>query len=151
MTQNELFTVTKYIIDTFSDVPIVNTVSFEKTNDIDFNKENIYPLVNVDLVDSLPIGDVIVFNYTINILQQRDIDNELNNDKTLNKDNLIDNLNECYGIATRVMNHMKSNFNDHEIEITSQSNIRMVRNAYANKLDGVAFELSLEIPNTTVC
>lgn len=149
--QNELFTVTKYIIDTFSDVPIVNTVSFEKTNDIDFNKENIYPLVNVDLVDSLPIGEVIVFNYTINILQQRDIDNELNNNKTLNKDNLIDNLNECYSIATRVINHMNANFNDHGIEVASQSNIRMVRNAYANKLDGVAFELSLEIPNTTVC
>ena len=149
--QNELFTVTKFIMDTFTDVPIVNTVSFEKTNDIDFNKENIYPLVNIDLVDSEPIDEVIVFNFTINILQQRDIDNELNNDKGLNKDNLIDNLNECYSIATRVFNHMNSNFNDHQIEISNQSAIRMVRNAYGNKLDGVAYELSLEIPNTTVC
>jgi len=149
--QNELFTVTKYIIDTFTDVPIVNTVSFEKTLDLDFNKENIYPLVNVDLVNSEPIGEVIVFNFTINILQQRDIDNELNNNKTLTKDNLIDNLNECYSIATRVFNHMNANFNDHQIEIANQSAIRMVRNAYANKLDGVAYELSLEIPNTTVC
>lgn len=149
--QNELFTVCKFLIDKFRENPIVNTISFEKTSNIDLNKENIFPLVNIDLINTDPIDNVLVFNFIINILQQRDYDNELNNDKLLDKTNLIDNLNECYGIATRLINNIRANFNDNFIEIRTLSPIQMVNNYNANSLDGVTFTLSLEIENTTPC
>ena len=66
---NELYTVTQFLIDEFNLNPIVNTISFEKTTEIDFNKENIYPLVNIDLVNADPIGDMLTFNYTVSILK----------------------------------------------------------------------------------
>lgn len=147
----ELSTVSIFLVDKFKSQPLVNTISFEKTGEIDANKNNIYPLVNIDIVDTDPIGDILTFNYVITILQQRDIDNELNNDKILNKDNMIDNLNECYAIATRCVNNIERTENDYDIEILRKSNITLLKDFNTQKLDGVRFNLSLSIQNNTPC
>ena len=147
----ELSTVSIFLVDKFKSQPLVNTISFEKTGEIDVNKNNIYPLVNIDIVDTDPIGDILTFNYVITILQQRDIDNELNNDKILNKDNMIDNLNECYAIATRCVNNIERTENDYDIEILRKSNITLLKDFNTQKLDGVRFNLSLSIQNNTPC
>ena len=147
----ELSTVSIFLVDKFKSQPLVNTISFEKTGEIDANKNNIYPLVNIDIVDTDPIGDILTFNYVITILQQRDIDNELNNDKILNKDNMIDNLNECYVIATRCVNNIERNENEYDIEILRKSNITLLKDFNTQKLDGVRFNLSLSIQNNTPC
>ena len=147
----ELSTVSIFLVDKFKSQPLVNTISFEKTGEIDANKNNIYPLVNIDIVDTDPIGDILTFNYVITILQQRDIDNELNNDKILNKDNMIDNLNECYAIATRCVNNIERNENEYDIEILRKSNITLLKDFNTQKLDGVRFNLSLSIQNNTPC
>ena len=148
---NELYTVTKFLTDKVKESPLVNTVSFEKTSEIDPNKENIYPLVNIDLVDSEPVSNTLVFNYTVTILQQRDYDNEANNDKELNQDNLIDNLNECYSIITRTINSIENNYNDEDIEIKRKSNITILKAFGRQNLDGIRMTLSLEIENKTAC
>lgn len=147
----ELSTVSIFLIDKFKSQPLVNTITFEKTNEVDVNKNNIYPLVNIDIVDSDPIGNILTFNYNITILQQRDIDNEINNDKILDKDNMIDNLNECYAIATRCINNIDHNENDYDIEISRRSNISLLKDYATQKLDGVRFNLSLSIKNNTPC
>lgn len=147
----ELSTVSIFLIDKFKSQPLVNTITFEKTNEVDVNKNNIYPLVNIDIVDSDPIGNILTFNYNITILQQRDIDNEINNDKILDKDNMIDNLNECYAIATRCINNIDHNENDYDIEISRRSNISLLKDYTTQKLDGVRFNLSLSIKNNTPC
>ena len=147
----ELSTVSIFLVDKFKSQPLVTTISFEKTGEIDSNKNNIYPLVNIDIVDTDPIGDILTFNYVITILQQRDIDNELNNDKILNKDNMIDNLNECYAIATRCVNNIERTENDYDIEILRKSNITLLKDFNTQKLDGVRFNLSLSIQNNTPC
>lgn len=146
---NEVYQLTSYIINEFKDNPIVNTISFEKTSEIDFNKENIYPLVNVDLVSTPPITNLIRVNYVITILQQRDYENSLNNDKLLNKDNLIDNLNETYTILTRFINSFNTMTED--IDLVSTSDIEFVKNEGTQNLDGVRITIVLEIVNSTPC
>lgn len=148
---NELYKVTKFVIDTFRENPLVNTTTFEKTNEIDFNKENIYPIVNIDLTESIHQDNLLQFNFNITILQQRDIDNELNNDKLLDKNNLIDNLNETYSVANKFLNKVKNNHNDEDIDVVSSSNIRMVKFENTNLLDGVQFSMILSIANETSC
>ena len=89
--------------------------------------------------------------YIITILQQRDYDNESNNDKELNQDNLIDNLNECYSIITRTINSIENNYNDEDIEIKRKSNITILKAFGRQNLDGIRMTLSLEIENKTAC
>jgi hypothetical protein len=148
---NELALATQFIIDGLNDNPLVHTISFEKTSDIDLNKSNIYPLANVDIIDSNMIEDLIYINYTITILNDRNIEKELNN-KKIYSSNLIDNLNECHSIAVRFVNHIKSNANNkNDIEIFSMTNIQMLKFTETNILDGVRFTIQLEIPNNSPC
>lgn len=148
---NELFLCTQFIIEGLKENPLVHTTSFEKTSDIDMNKANIYPLANVDIIDSFRIEGMLYFNYLITILTDRDIKNDLNNDKVFGS-NLIDNLNEAHGIATRLLNHIEGNpDNVNDVEVATVSNIQMLKATETNILDGVRFTLQLEIPNTTGC
>ena len=147
---NELAICTDFLISKLDNNPLINTISFINSTDIDLNKQNIYPLANVDIIDSIVGEEVINIKYVITIVQQRDIDTNFNNDKIFN-DNLIDNLNETHGIATRFINNIKRTVNDDDIEISNISNLMMIKFSNSNLLDGVRFTLTLEIPNTTSC
>lgn len=147
---NELYLVSQFIITKFQENPMVNTVTFEKTSDIDLNKENIYPISNIDLIDSIVLDELITFNFIITVIQQRDIDNELNNDKLFGS-NLIDNLNETHSIAVRFINNIRKGYNDENIDIESVGNLSMVKFNNTNLLDGVRFNLAVSIPNNTPC
>ena len=47
---NELQLLNDYIINHFENENLVSTISIVPTINIDANKENIYPLVNIDLI-----------------------------------------------------------------------------------------------------
>lgn len=147
---NELTKVSNFVIDLFKQDPLVNTISFDKTAEMDWDKNTIYPLVNVDIVSSNVTEYDVIINYTITIVTQRDIDNELHNDKIYN-DNLIDNLNETHSIGTRFINHIRKQNNDEFIDLTSLSPFQMLKNAMMSKCDGIRFNLQLATTNDTIC
>ena len=148
---NELYLSTKFIVDAFTDNKLINTITYEKTNDIDLNKSNIFPLINIDIIESSMVEEMIYFNYLITIVSDRNVENTLNNDKIFNS-NMVDNLNECHSIAVKFVNNVKSQYNNaSDIEISQVSTIRMLKFNNTNILDGVQFNLQLEIPNTTEC
>lgn len=142
---NELSIVSDFTIDKFKSNPLVNTIAFEKTVEMDYNKENLYPLVNIDMVNSAVTDQEIGVNYTITIVEARDIDNELNNDKIYGT-NMIDNLNECHTIAVKFINEIRKQNNDYSIEMTNLSSITFLK-LYEGVLDGVRFTMTLNIDN----
>lgn len=148
---NELSRVSNFVIDTFQESPLVNTVIFGKTSDIDINKTNIYPLVNVSIVETQIEEQVIIISYEIVIAQQRDEDSELNNNKLLEASNLIDNLNETHTIASAFINSIRRNNNNDGIEIESLSTVRLKIFEETNILDGVEFTVALMIENDNPC
>lgn len=143
---NELSIVSNFTVDKFKSNPLVNTLAFEKTAEMDYNKENIYPLVNIDIVNSTVTDHEISILYTITIVQDRDIEPVLNNDKLFGS-NLIDNLNECHTIAVKFINELKKQNNDFDIEMTQLSNLNFLK-LYNGTLDGVRFSMTLAIENT---
>jgi hypothetical protein len=149
--QNIVYRVTNFLVELFRENPIVATITFDKTGEIDFDKNNVFPLVNIDLVDSDPVSEVLNFNYIVTILQDRDIDNEVNNNKLLYQDNLIDNLGECYDIGIRVINFLKYEYNEDEVEMIRHSNIVFLKREQRNILDGVTFNLTISIENESIC
>lgn len=146
---SEISKVTDYTINQFDANELVNTITFEKTAELDYNKENIYPLVNIDIVSSVPIGETVNIDYTITILQARNIENVLNNDKLFGS-NLIDNLNETHAIALSYLNALRTQNNSDGIEINTLSNITFLKN-YKGALDGCQFDITLSIDNSTNC
>ena len=144
---NELTLLNNFVIGRFDNNPLVNTITEVKTSDIDMNKENIYPLVNLDLIDEDPLSDSLVFNYKITILQQRDIKPIKTNSKLLTNSNLLDNLNETNSIALDFINYLRWKNNDLVVEIQNLSRIDFLENYKGNGLDGVQFDIDLSIYN----
>ena len=68
--------------------------------------------MDIDLNQSEVLETVHRFYYIIHIYQQRDSEPRTNlNNKLLNT-NMIDNLNETYSIATKLINNVRSYNND---------------------------------------
>ena len=70
---NELQLLNDFVINHFESDNLVNTITIVPTINIDANKENIYPLVNIDLINSEVLSDAIIGSYKLTIITQRDI------------------------------------------------------------------------------
>jgi len=144
---NESSLIYNFIIAEFDANDLVNTISIVPTAVIDTNKENIYPLVNIDLIDIETQTDYLIFNFTIIVIQQRDIKPIKLDSKLMTNTNYIDNINETVSIANRFINVIEKQNNDSNIELQSLSRLKVLKEWGTGICDGVRFDISLSIPN----
>lgn len=144
---NETSLMYNWVIDQFQDNELVNTISIVQTSEMDINKENIYPLVNVDLIDVETQPDALIYNFIITVIQQRDIKLIKIDSKLLTNTNYIDNINETVSISNRFINVVEKQNNDSNIELVSVSTQRVLKEWGKGICDGVRFNISLSIPN----
>lgn len=143
---NELSLLNAFIIAEFAANNLVNTITVVGTGEIDLNKENIYPLVNIDVLNSEPLDDAIVVSYKMTIVLGRDIEPRKTDSKLLTDINYIDNLNEAHSIGVRFVNVLRRQNNDSNIELDDLGEFLMLKN-WRSGLDGVQFDIDLSIPN----
>lgn len=143
---NEITLINDFVIDEFQSNDLVNTISIVETEGIDLNKENIYPLVNLDLRGTEVLDDVIVVSFLITIVQARDIRPIKTDSKLMSDSNYLDNINETHSIATRFINVLTRQNNDVNVEIDRLGTVNVLKD-WRNGLDGVQFEIDLTIPN----
>lgn len=144
---NESSLIYNWIVEQFQSNELVNTISIVPTAVIDTNKENIYPLVNIDLIDIETQTDYLIFNFTIIVIQQRDIKPIKLDSKLMTNTNYIDNINETVSIANRFINVIEKQNNDSNIELQSLSRLKVLKEWGTGICDGVRFDISLSIPN----
>jgi hypothetical protein len=144
---NETSLMYNWVIDQFQDNELVNTISIVQTSEMDINKENIYPLVNIDLIDVETQPDALIYNFIITVIQQRDIKPIKIDSKLLTNTNYIDNVNETVSISNRFINVVEKQNNDSNIELVSVSTQRILKEWGKGICDGVRFNISLSIPN----
>lgn len=144
---NEFSIVNKYIIEHFESDNLVNTISIVPTFEMDANKENIYPLVNLDLRGSDIQQQAIILSFRITIVQQRDVRPIKTDSKLLSNTNYEHNINETHSIATRFINVLTGQNNIENIEMQSLTDITILKNWNTNGLDGVQFDVELSVPN----
>ena len=148
---NELQKVRNYIINKFDNDALVNTITTLSDELIDTNKETIYPVVNVDYLDSDVLEDVILFSFKITALDQNDVYVKSTDSKLLEDTNQSDILNETFNICQSFINSFRQ-YNDDGIEISSKSTITTIMNERLNGLSGHEFDIILSIPNEgSVC
>lgn len=144
---NEISILNNWIISEFEKNILVNTISIVPTIQMDSNKENIYPLVNIDMLNSVVQSDVIVVSFEITIVQQRDKRPVKTDSKLLGDTNYLDNVNETHSIAQRFINVLDRQNNDFNIEIDTISKLDFLKEFSRENLDGVQFTVDLSIPN----
>lgn len=146
---NELSVLIDFIIARFNQQKLVNTITIIPTINLDANKENIYPLVNIDLTDTDIQNDAIIGTYRVTVVNQREILPKVTNSKLVNDTNYLDNLNETHSIAARFINKITRLHNDENVMIGDISKLTPLKNWHGG-LDGFQFDVDLSIFNKDI-
>jgi hypothetical protein len=144
---NEIQITYDWLIAHFKNSDLVNTVSILPSSELDQNKENIYPLVNIDFLGKGTETQVLELTFKITVIQQRDSQPIKTDSKLLVDTNYLDNVNETGNICTRFFNVLTGQNNAFNIELESRTTEKPLRNWGINSCDGFQFEVTLTVPN----
>lgn len=130
----------------------VNTITiFQTDDDIDFNKKNIYNLVNIGIVSSnfetKTIGFEVLF-----ITQRDEVKTTITN-KLEGNDNRVDNIQTAHSVLNNLVKKLRLLNNDFDIQFISATEPQIFFKAYTNGMDGMTIEIVLQYPDnqTSVC
>lgn len=132
-----------FVVDTFNANSLVKTIVFKDDDVLDVEKENIYPLVSIQLLASpAPFEDHREFRLGFEILNQRDDRKVATPSKLMSDTNYIDNVGICDAIGNNFIMEILKTHNDFDINIIedSISEFEPVRKDERNCLDGIKFE-----------
>lgn len=143
---NQVSEVLRYVIDVFDSMPLVNTIVFKDDDVVDVEKENIYPLVSINLLES-PAPEQYEKQVTlgIEVYNQRDDRKVATPSKLMSDTNYIDNIGICDTIANNFLLEVLKSHNEFDINVVEDatSNFKYIRKDERNALDGVKFEVTL--------
>ena len=106
---NQLTTLYYYLKQLAEADALVNSVS--KVVDIDLKKQQLYPLVNINIISGgFTNGSTLTFNIELACMSQRDINKEINVDNFWGQDNEVDNHNLAIGVLNRMWLKMYRDF-----------------------------------------
>ena len=98
------YNVTEQLKTALAAEPFVNTVTFGSLDDVDLNKQTIFPLSHI-IVNNTTVGTkTLTFNISILAMDIVDISKEATADIFVGNDNEQDVLNTQLGLLTRIIN-----------------------------------------------
>lgn len=142
-----LYELSHTLISMLKQNDIINTITTVPTTEIDNFELTVYPLVNLELTDSVPGDYTQTFNFEIQLLQQAEILKTTTEYKWDNT-NLIDNYNELNHVAYSFIQHIKMT---KDINLVFNPSFFYMKNVGINGLDGIRFTLTVEVPSDTIC
>jgi hypothetical protein len=137
-----------YIVSIYDALPLVNTISFRDDDVLDVEKQNVYPLVSIQLLSSpAPLQDLREYRLGFEVLNQRDDIKISSPSKLMLDTNYIDNIGICDSIANDFIMEVLKTHNDYDITINEESisEFEPIRKDERNCLDGVKFECTFSM------
>lgn len=150
---NQASLLLNHIVSVLQAHPLVNTVVFKDDNVLDVEKENIYPLVSLNLLSSpRPQQDLREYRIEFTVLNQRDDLKIATPSKLMLDTNYIDNIGITDTIANDFIQEILKTHNDLDINVVedSISDFTPVRKGERNCLDGCRFECTFSMHQNAV-
>ena len=133
------------VVDVLETMPLVNTIVLKDDNVVDVEKDNIYPLVNIRLINS-PAPELYARYYTLafEVYNQRDDRKIATPSKLLNDTNYIDNIGIVDTIANNFVLEFYKSHNEFDIGIIDDgvSEFEPTAKDERNCLDGIKFKVT---------
>ena len=133
--------------------PFVNTVTFGSLDDVDLNKQTIFPLSHI-IVNNTTVGSkTLTFNVSILAMDIVDISKEATTDIFVGNDNEQDVLNTQLALLTRIINTLQRGDLYTELyQVEGNVNCEPFVDRFENKLAGWAATFDVLVQNDmTVC
>lgn len=148
--------VIEYLKGVFESNPAVKTIAHGVSNDIDLEKKNMYPLVHIQWQNMELDGQGINYTFDIHVLRLRDQTKAINNVVWQANQSEINNYSICSDIAIKAITTLRNTNNDitmpdgfiNTLELVSTTSPEAVTLEYMNMLDGVNFQLTVQVNNT---
>jgi hypothetical protein len=147
------YNLTDKLKDTLIAEPFVNTVTFGSLDDVDLNKQTIFPLSHI-IVNSTSVGSkTLTFNVSILAMDIVDISKEETTDVFIGNDNEQDVLNTQLALLTRVINELqRGNLYTELYQVEGDVSCEPFVDRFENKLAGWAATFDVLVQNDmTIC
>jgi len=133
--------------------PFVNTVTFGSLDDIDLNKQTIFPLSHITVNNTTVSTNTLTFNISILSMDIVDISKTETTDIFVGNDNEQDVLNTQLGLLTRVINTLQRGDLFTELyQVEGNVSCEPFVDRFENKLAGWAATFDVIIQNDmTIC
>ena len=133
--------------------PFVNTVTFGSLDDVDLNKQTIFPLSHI-IVNNTTVGSkTLTFNVSILAMDIVDISKEATTDIFVGNDNEQDVLNTQLALLTRIINTLQRGDLYTELyQVEGDVNCEPFVDRFENKLAGWSATFDVLVQNDmTIC
>ena len=147
------YNLTDKLKDTLIAEPFVNTVTFGSLDDVDLNKQTIFPLSHI-IVNNTTVGTkTLTFNVTILSMDIVDISKDEVEDIFVGNDNEQDVLNTQLALQTRVINTLqRGDLYTDLYQVQGDVNCEPFVDRFENKLAGWAATFDVVVQNDmTIC
>jgi len=139
--------------DTLIAEPFANTVSFGSIDDVDLNKQTIFPLSHITVNNTTVGTKTLTFNISILSMDIVDISKEEVTDLFIGNDNEQDILNTQLALQTRVINKLqRGDLYTDLYQIEGDVSCEPFVDRFENKLAGWAATFDIVVQNDmTIC
>ena len=147
------YNLTDKLKDTLLAEPFVNTVTFGSLDDVDLNKQTIFPLSHI-IVNNTTVGSkTLTFNVSILAMDIVDISKAKTTDIFVGNDNEQDVLNTQLALLTRVINTLQRGDLYTELyQVEGDVNCEPFVDRFENKLAGWVATFDVIVQNDmTIC
>jgi hypothetical protein len=147
------YNVTDKLKDTLIAEPFVNTVTFGSLDDVDLNKQTIFPLSHI-IVNNTTVGTkTLTFNISILSMDIVDISKDEITDIFVGNDNEQDVLNTQLALQTRVINTLqRGDLYTDLYQVEGDVSCEPFVDRFENKLAGWAATFDVVVQNDmTIC
>ncbi len=147
------YNITNKIKETLEAEPFVNNVSYGSFDNIDLNKQTIFPLSHV-MVNQCTINTkILTFNISVMCMDIVDINKEETTDLFLGNDNEQDVLNTQLGILDRLMALLqRGDLYSDKYQVDTDVTCEPFVDRFENKLAGWVATFDVQIQNDmTIC
>jgi len=147
------YNVTEQLKTALAAEPFVNTVTFGSLDDVDLNKQTIFPLSHI-IVNNTTVGTkTLTFNISILSMDIVDISKEATTDIFVGNDNEQDVLNTQLGLLTRIINILQRGDLYTELyQVQGDVSCEPFVDRFENKLAGWAATFDVVVQNDmTIC
>ena len=147
------YNVTDKLKDTLLAEPFVNTVTFGSIDDVDLNKQTIFPLSHITVNNTTVGTKTLTFNISILSMDIVDISKDEVTDIFVGNDNEQDVLNTQLALQTRVINQLqRGDLYTDLYQIEGDVTCEPFVDRFENKLAGWAATFDVVVQNDmTIC
>ncbi|QDP48354.1 MAG: hypothetical protein Tp1111SUR761211_38 [Prokaryotic dsDNA virus sp.] len=147
------YNVTKELKTALAAEPFVNTVTFGSLDDVDLNKQTIFPLSHI-IVNNTTVGTkTLTFNISILAMDIVDISKAETTDIFVGNDNEQDVLNTQLGLLTRIINILqRGDLYTNLYQVQGDVSCEPFVDRFENKLAGWSATFDVVVQNDmTIC